>query len=171
MGAFYTNYQVRSDSTADVVKALGPLVRSRAYVSPTKNGWVTVYDEASDDQSDVILREIAMGLSETLNTAVFAFVVHDSDVFLYWLFQSGRLIDELDSDPEYFGNKVNEATRARLRGNTAALLPLCRPGTTAAEIDAVLHDPDAPSGIADELLADLAELLGMDDTRTALGFR
>ena len=39
MGSFYTNYQVRSDSMPAVIKAMGPLVHARAYVSPPSGGW------------------------------------------------------------------------------------------------------------------------------------
>jgi hypothetical protein len=171
MGAFFTNYQVRSDSMPAVLKALGPLIESRAYVSPPQAGWVTVYDEASDDQDDTIIQELGTGLSRALTTTVLAFLLHDSDIFRYWLFQKGELIDEFDSNPEYFGNRVDEKTLRRLRGNTAALLPLCRAGTTPAQIDAVLHDPDAPSGMADDILSDLVELLDIDESRAMLGFR
>ena len=50
MGASLTNYQVRGKSAAEVSEAVASLVQSRAYVSPEKNGWVTIYDEASDRQ-------------------------------------------------------------------------------------------------------------------------
>jgi hypothetical protein len=75
MGASFTNYQVRSNSASAVRDALVPLVRARACVSPPKGGWVTVYDEASDEQDDEVIRHLAEGLSRTLNTAVLAFLV------------------------------------------------------------------------------------------------
>ena len=171
MGSFLTNYQVRSDDAAAVRDAVIPLVQSRAYVSPPKNGWVTIYDEKSDEQNDAVLRKMAMRLSQTLKTSVFAFLVHDSDILAYWLYRGGDLIDEFDSDPEYFGKRVNEATRARVRGNTDALLPLCVSGTTREQIDAVLHDPDGGPVFAEELLTELATLLGIDEARVGVGFR
>jgi hypothetical protein len=171
MGSFYTNYQVRSDSTAVVLKALTPLAQAGAYVSPPDNGWITIYDEASDDQSDATIEALGRGLSHALKTSVLAFLVHDSDIFHYWLFEKGELKDEYDSDPEYFGQPVDEKALVRLRGNPDALVPLCRPGTTAAQIDAILHDPDAPGGMADDTLSDLVELLEIDESRAVLGFR
>src|SRR5258708_5159051 len=102
MGSFLTNYQVRSDSASAVREALAGLVQSRAYVSPPKDGWVTVYDEASDHQDDVTLRRMALGLSERLKTSVLCFLVHDSDVMVYWLCRDGTLVDEFNSDPDYF---------------------------------------------------------------------
>jgi hypothetical protein len=170
MGSFITNYQVRSDSTAAVSKALAPLAETGAYVSPPQNGWVTVYDEASDDQDDRIIDEVGRGLSRALSTSVLAFLVHDSDIFHYWLFQKGELIDEFDSNPEYFGHRVSEARLSRLRGNPEALLPLCRPGITRAQIETILHDPDTLAAMADDILSDLADVLGIDEGRALLRF-
>lgn len=78
MGAFFTNYQVRGKSTAEVCKVLSPMIKDLAYVSPEKGGWVTVYDFASDLQNQQALNRIAAELSKKLKTAVFAFLVHDT---------------------------------------------------------------------------------------------
>ena len=91
MGAFFTNYQIRSTSPDAVRDALKPLAK-RAYISPPKNGWVTVYEQQSDSQDDAILRRIAMGLSRKLATEVFAFCVHDSDILIYFLYGRGQLL-------------------------------------------------------------------------------
>lgn len=168
MGAFFTNYQVRGSSTSDVVNALAELTKSRAYVSPEKNGWVTVYAEATEEQNQTILCRMAEELSKALKTDVFGFLVHDSDMTMYWLYRAGALADEFNSAPDYFGKKVNDATRARLRGNPDALLPLCVAGTTRAQIEAVIHPSDGFQLMAEQILTDLAELLGIDASRIAL---
>jgi hypothetical protein len=169
MGSFFTNYQVRSDSALPVREALAGLAQGRAYVSPPKNGWVSVYDEKSDEQDDRLLRRIAAGLSGALKTAVLAFLVHDSDIAAYWFYHNGQLVDEFDSAPDYY-KKASAATRARVRGNPDALLPLCIPGTTRAQIDAVLHHPEGPPIMAEEIITELAPLLGIDEMRICLGF-
>ena len=169
MGSSFTNCQVRSNSAAAVRDALAGLVESRAYVSPPKNGWVTVYDEAAELQGDVICR-IAGSLSRALKTAAFAILVHDSDIAAYWLYQGGALVDEFDSCPECLGRRVNAALRNRVRGKTDALLPLCLAGTTRAQIDAVIHPADGYPLMAEEIIGDLAKLLGIDDIRATLGF-
>src|SRR5438874_2591578 len=107
MGAFFTNYQLRTEDSSAVANAVKPLASPRAYVSPPKNGWVTVYEEKSDEQDDAVLRKIAMALSRSLKTAVFAFLVHDSDVLMYWLYNNGQIVDEFNSAPDYFGEKVD----------------------------------------------------------------
>jgi hypothetical protein len=170
MGAFFTNYQVRTKSASAVKKAIATLVQSRAYVSPEKNGWVTVYDESSEEQNEATLGRIAAGLSKVLDAAVLSFLVHDSSITVYWLYQGGVITDEFNSAPDYFGKKVNDETCARVRGNADALLPLCVTGTTRAQIEAVIHPPDGLPITAENILVDLAKLLGIEDSRIALGF-
>src|SRR5580704_7213320 len=104
MGASFTNYQVRSTDANAVATALAPLVNSRAYVSPVCGEWVTVYDEATESQDSKILIKLAKELSKALKTEVFGFLVHDSDIAVYYLCQNGALVDEFDSCPDYFGN-------------------------------------------------------------------
>ena len=169
MGAFIVNYQVRSGSLAAVREVLKSLVTAQAYVSPPKNGWVTVYDEESDSQDDAVLRRIAAGLSRALKTDVIGFMVHDSDIAMYWLYRAGALLDEFSSAPDYFGNAVDDATRERLRGENEILLPLCVSGTTVEAIDAALH-PAEEATFAEDYLAMLAALLGIDERRINLSF-
>ena len=170
MGAFFTNCQVRGASTPAVAAALAKLTRSRAYVSPEKNGWVTVYAEATEEQDQTILCGIAQGLSRTLKTDVFSFLVHDSDIAAYWLYRRGELADEFDSAPDYFGQGVDDATRDRLRGNPDALLPLCVAGTARAQIETVIHPAEGFRLMAEDILVDLGEFLGIDGSRLTLGF-
>jgi hypothetical protein len=170
MGASFTNYQVRTKSNSAVQKALLGLIRSRAYVSPEKAGWVTVYDESSDEQDEATLGRIATELSKALDTVVLAFLVHDSDIAAYWLYQKGVLADEFNSAPDYFDENISTEARARVRGNPDALLPLCVPGTTRADVEAILHPTDGLPLMAEGILTDLAPLLGIDDARISLGF-
>lgn len=170
MGAFLTNYQVRTKSASAVKKTIATLVQSRAYVSPEKNGWVTVYDESSDEQNEATLNRIAGGLSKALDAAVFGFLVHDSDIAVYWFYQGGVIKDEFNSAPNYFDEKTNDATRTRLRGNPDILLPLCIAGTVRSQIEEVIHPADGFPVLAENILVDLAKLLGIDESRISLGF-
>jgi hypothetical protein len=170
MGAFFTNYQVRGRSASDVSKAFAALAESYAYVSSEKNGWVTVYDEASDKQDEEILKHIAAELSKTLNAAVLAFLVHDSDIAAYWLFQNGDLTDEFNSAPDYFAG-ADEKVKSRVRGNAEKLLPLCVAGTTHAQVEEVIHPRNGYPAFAEQILHALSRLLGIDDARLTLGFQ
>jgi hypothetical protein len=168
MGAFFTNYHVRSDSLATVRDAVAELIQTRAFVSPPKNGWVTIYDEDSDNQDEATLSRIGAGLSKSLKTATLAVLVH-SDIAAYWLYQNGKLLDEFNSAPDYF-EATDEATRQRLRGDPDALLPLCIAGTARAQVDSILHDPDGSPIMAEQIFTELAPVLGIDPARMSLGF-
>lgn len=170
MGAFFTNLHICHASSKAICAALPGLTESRAYVSPEGNGWVTVYLEATEDQNDKTLRAIAGGLSKNLKTDVLGFLVHDSDIAAYWLYRNGTLTDEFNSAPDYFGEPVDEKTRARVRGNTDILLPLCIAGTSRAQLDEVLHPADGFPTFAEEIVTELAKLLGIDEMRASLGF-
>ena len=170
MGASFTNYQIRGKRTAEVKLALASLVETRAYISPEKNGWVTVYDEKSEEQDEGTLTKIAAALSRSLDTAVFAFLVHDSDIAVYWLYQGGTISDEFNSAPDYFDESVSDEIRARTRGRSDLLLPLCVTGTTLADIDNIIHPTEDPPLMAENILTDLAKPLGIDDQRIGLGF-
>jgi hypothetical protein len=169
MGAFFTNYQVRGKSASEVCGALEPLVEGQAYVSPEKNGWVTVYDSASDRQEESTITHLAAELSRSLDTAVFGFMVHDSDIAFYWLYQNGVLIDEFNSAPDYF-ETAGEETKFRVRGDAEALLPFCVVGTSPSQIEAVIHPAENFPVFAEEILVKLSQLFGIDDVRMSLGF-
>jgi hypothetical protein len=170
VGAFFTNLHVRNASTQAICATLPKLTPSRAYVSPPGNGWVTVYPEATEDQNEKTLCAIASGLSKTLKTDVLGFLVHDSDIAMYWLYRNGTLTDEFNSAPDYFGERMSERTRARVRGNPDVLVPLCVDGTTGAQLDEVLHPTDSPPAMAEDIVIELAKLLGIDESRASLGF-
>ncbi len=169
MGAFFTNLQVRKSSAKAVSAALAKLIEGGAYVSPQSGDWVTVYAEDSEQQNDKI-ETLASGLSRMLKTDVLGFLVHDSDIAMYWLYRNGELVDEFNSAPDYFGEDIGEEGRARLSGSTEALLPLCVGGTTAEQLEEVLHPPDGFPIMAEDICGELATLLGIDAERAMLGF-
>jgi hypothetical protein len=169
MGSFFTNLHIRNASTAAICAVLPKLIDGRAYVSRESCGWVTVYCEATEDQDDETMRELAGGLSKMLRTEALGFLVHDSDIAMYWLYRDGVLADEFNSAPDYFGGHVSEKTRVRLQGNADALLPLCINGTIRDELEALLHPPDRPPFV-EEIVVELAKLLGIDEARATVGF-
>jgi hypothetical protein len=151
------------------VNAVTELAESRAYVSPAQNGWVTIYDEASDGQNDEVIRTFASELSRKLNIPVIACLVHDSDVAVYWLFDRGELVDEFNSNPDYFG-AADAETHDQVRGRVEALLPICVAGTSPEQLDAILHPEEGPPLIAEAMLTDLASSLGIEENRMSLSF-
>jgi len=101
MGNFFTNFQVRADAIDPVLVEARRACLGRAFVAPPEGGWVAVYDEATEGQDESILRQVARGLSEGLATACFAFLVHDSDYFRFYLYERGELVDQFHSWPDH----------------------------------------------------------------------
>lgn len=100
MGIFYTDITLKDidqQSAASYLKAN----HRQAYVSPTFNGCTVVFDKASDEDGHT-LYQLAAELSEALHCVALAVLVHDGDLFLYWLYERGRLADEYNSAPGYF---------------------------------------------------------------------
>ena len=103
MGAFYGSVQVRSEDRNRVKAAADEVARQRQIrmlIGPVLNGWVGVYPEGSG-QDGTVGRDLAQRISGD----VVHFLVHDEDIFAYWLYRDGQLIDSFHSRPGYFGEK------------------------------------------------------------------
>jgi hypothetical protein len=178
MAASFVNYQLRTNDTDAVVRALEQIIASSAFVSSPKDGWVTIYDEASDAQDQAEIDRVAHDLSLQLHAPLLTFLVHNSNLLVYYLFDDeGCLIDEFNSAPEYFGQIVSEEARARFGGQAIALQPYCKQGISQAEIETVLRSArGATEGgfaltvPAEQRLARLAALLGIDSQRAIFGY-
>lgn len=124
-----------------VIDALRPKLRSsRALVSPSRAGWITVYVEATETQEFSLLSSLGHGLSRQLETLAYATLVHDGDVFLYYLAENGRRMDEFNSDPEYFG-PADPGEKAQFHGDPRVFLNYCIAGVTLRKVEGILH-PD-----------------------------
>jgi ankyrin repeat protein len=167
LGAFLTNYHVRSTSKAACAKALVSLIRSRAMVTDPKNGWITIYDETSESQDLAELRRLAKNLSSKLKTSVFSFMVHDSDIFVYLLYDKGTFVDQYDSRPDYFGPVTDQHRKAWV-GHFNKLVKFATSKTTPERISKVMGEPQI---VEEERAARLADLLGIDPVRAREGFK
>lgn len=134
MGAFFTNLQARANDPAAVAAALEPLLGADlAWMSRSQNGWVSIYPESTEGQDARVLEGLASGLSATLGAPVLGILIHDSDVLHLWAFANGALVDEYDSNPDYF-EEVSPEDRARLQGCPEILAGLGPAGTSAQAI-------------------------------------
>jgi hypothetical protein len=117
VGAFYGSVQVRSGNRNTVMAAAESAARAmriRILVGPEIGGWVGIYPEGKG-QDERVGREIAARIGyDVLHT-----LVHDDDVFAYWLFRHGNLVDSYWSVPGYFGEK-NRAKEEAMVGNPEA---------------------------------------------------
>src|SRR5215208_142239 len=101
MGNFYTNVTLRASDQPSVVQYLTER-RRNAFVSPPEGSALVVFDSACEAQDYTVLRDLAIDLSKRFGCAAFAVMNHDDDVLLYTLVERGRVIDEYNSNPDYF---------------------------------------------------------------------
>jgi hypothetical protein len=116
MGGHYGTIHVRTDNRDEVrfaVERLSTNRNLRFLIAPPINGWVTVFPE--DHGQDSALSE---SLAQLLpDKTLIHCLVHDDDVFAYWLFENGSVLDTYNSCPDYF-DKSNPQPRG---GNARAL--------------------------------------------------
>lgn len=101
MGFFYTNiilYKVEQQPVADFLKNQG----RPAYISPDKNDFIVVYDKATEDQNTRVLMGLTENLTKYFKCTALASLIHDSDIYMYWLYDKGQLLDTYNSLPGYF---------------------------------------------------------------------
>lgn len=118
MGAFYANITLKGASQAKVVQAL---CGRRAIVTPKLGDYVVVFDSVCDEQNVDGMQALTSKLSRELRCPALAVIVHDDDVFGYFLYQEGELTDWYNSSPSYFdfGSTAEPAAPA---GGNAELL-------------------------------------------------
>jgi len=135
MGTFVTNLHARDADRNAVIEALRSLGVVPAYVRDSpESTWTSIFPEAAD-QDQAALFGLARGLSKALKRPVIAFIVHDSDIFLYWLYDKGNELDRYNSAPGFFtGEEVPPEG-----GNPDKLAAFCPPGTPIERLMQVLH--------------------------------
>lgn len=100
MGAFFNSIHVKSEDSDLVQKALERIAKEqdcKFLLNPTINGWVSIYP-SEIGREEPISADIAM----LIPNDIFHLMVHDDDVFFYYFYRNGRLIDRYNSNPDYF---------------------------------------------------------------------
>ncbi len=97
MGNFYSNITLQGPAQPDILAFLRAEVIT-AFVTPTNAGGSTViYEQDSDEQDLDTLDSVAAHLSSHFDCPALAALVHDDDVLLLRLHQSGDLFFAYDS--------------------------------------------------------------------------
>jgi len=160
MGLFCVNFHCRTTDDAAVTAALNRCGARRHRVIPAKGAWTSFVEQQASAQDEARIRALAGGLSQDLNTATIAFMVHDSDIACYWLYDRGELIDEYNSCPDYFGESTyGDAPSGPSGGQPELLQRYCRAGTTTDDLTAILA---GEATFAEDVIGKLAEVLGME---------
>jgi ribosomal-protein-alanine N-acetyltransferase len=164
-GESYASIHVQTDDSEAVEAAVskylprfGRPVGGR--VSPPRNGWVAVYDELLDHDRKARER-LASELSNASGAVVCTIGVEDGRVVRYALFERGSIVDEYQSVPEYFG-PLPPGDVVALGANPTVVARLT--GAEPARVRAVARTASSPDELppADELLAELADLMGLE---------
>lgn len=164
-GESYASLHVQSDDLeavqAQVDKYLPRLGGSGGRVEGPRNGWVAVYAELVDRDRKARER-LASELSNATAAVVCAISVDDGVVVRYVLYERGSVVDEYQSLPEHFG-PLPPGDVVALGANPTVVSRLT--GAEPAQVRAVARTASSPDELppADELLQQLAEVLGLED--------
>jgi hypothetical protein len=170
MGLFCVNFHFRTTDDRALSEALNRRGVTRYRVVPAKNGWTALYEERASEQDDTRIRDLAGGVSGDLHVAAIAFLVHDSDIACYWLFDNGQLLDEYNSDPDYFGD--SDGPPSPSGGRPEVLLRYCRPGVRQDDLAAILaQETVRATTFAERLIERLAKALGIDRNLAIADYR
>ncbi len=107
MGGHYGTIHVRTSDRDAVRSAVESLVCERTkrfLIAPSIGGWVTVFPEHNGQDSSVSEALAAKLPDKTLIHCL----VHDDDVFAYWVFEGGRIIDTYNSCPNYLKTRSHQ---------------------------------------------------------------
>src|SRR5262245_6134532 len=167
MGLFCANVHFRTTDDKALAASLSRRGVTRYRVAPDKGGWTSLYEERASQQDDGWIRDLAGGLSRDLHVAAVAFLIHDSDIACYWLYDDGRLLDDFNSCPGYFDDDA-DGPGPRSGGRPDVLSRYCRAGVRQEDLAAILAEEAL---FAETLIEKLAAALGIDPGRAIADYR
>ncbi len=160
-GEFFESIQVFTDDRAAVLSGLDRVMRSmgflpvdpaslppyvgpvqeevevearRFFVGPALDGWVALFPSADLPEQ----LATAQRLSEETHKYCLVLNLHNGDVFYYWLFHEGKLIDQYESSPDYFGEPRSPEELEAVRGHPERLRPILPPGVEPEDVERIL---------------------------------
>jgi hypothetical protein len=194
MGSFFTNVQVRRSrysSLENIERALDELAKQAGMIRGTTGAlaydrtiivhagagdWISVYDEATEDQSPDNLDMLAAKLSAATESTAVSILVHDSDILLLGLFVNGQKLDEFNNNPDYFDGAfededgvesgVSDEDGLRVAGQAERWEHLLVAGATPKMLVQAWQQKET---FAEEQLAHVAELFGWPLNRVRVG--
>ncbi len=131
-----------------------------AYVSPSIDGWVGLFDSKTEGEADPA--QTVLELSKRFRTHGIAFRSDDGDYLHYVLADRGELVDRYHSNPGLIMAPLSDAELAALDGKP---MELCRaagvPSARSTEVSGVLRKISTGELGALEGLLQLGRLLGI----------
>lgn len=105
---------------------------SRLIVSSGISGVTALFPDSFLDWDDA-----AQSLSERLGTPVFSFHIHDSDLWMYLLFDSGEFVDQFNPVPDYW-EELEDFERLQWEGDPE-VVARCVPGVSMGQVSRYLR--------------------------------
>lgn len=169
MGLDYTNVVLKGAERERVVSYFRRGGRD-GYIAPTVDGVTVVYDRACEDMDEQILTSLGADLSRVLGVPALVSLVHDSDVFRYYLFAEGREVDRYDAVPGY--SDPHAPADLPASGGNAEVLCAAFGVPDAADVVAVLlHQNDEEEVLyGEDLHAELAAALELPAFAAETGY-
>ena len=163
MGAFYGSIHIKSNQVRKITEALGGLAnRKRKFLmSPVIDGWIAIYPN-DHGQSERVSKAIA----KKLEWPVLHVAVHDDDVFCYWYYRGGKLIDRFSSCPEYFG-EVSARMKSLLRGKPECLADLLQDPDDVQRLTVLVEEMRREPLFASDRHEQFAQLFGLSNVSTS----
>ena len=178
MGSFAVNFHICSTDAETVKLWLVESQVQHAWMTGAESGWISLVEEATSSQNYRDITRFAESLSDSVQSPVVAFLIHDSDFFRYWLYDNGNLIDWYISNPQFL-DEHECATEHNRRDHIDLLFDYCPAETSRSDLEAILNQPVPSSDlldaggtflIADELLAMTGRCLGIVPGRCLSSF-
>jgi WD40 repeat protein len=165
MGAFFGSIHFHTDDRSAVKKLLEQIAakqKARFLIGPALRGWIGVYPSGSG-QDEGISRTLAKRFPGEL----LHMLVHDDDIFAYFFYREGQLVDQYNSCPDYF-EESSESEREEARGRPELLAYLLPAGTPIDELTSLLRPDDAEGAVfASALLERFAQLFDIRNVATS----
>jgi hypothetical protein len=161
MGGHYGSVQVRTgdrERIKGIVSEIAREMKVKCLVGPTLGEWVGVYPEGNGQGDGV-----ATALAGKVADDVLHLMVHDDDIFAYWFYRQGKLVDSSWSMPGYFGEENRESEEA-MRGEPEAFRHIV--GDAVKKLPALLDREEQPT-FANESLEAFAKVLNIGNAVTA----
>jgi hypothetical protein len=159
MGLFCASLHFRQTDESALRAALNHRGIDRFRILAANGGWTSLYEERASQQDGNWIVELTGELARELEAAVIAFMVHDSDIACYWLFDNADLLDEYNSCPDYFDFDSGGKPSGPRGGRPDVLLRYCRRGVRQQELADILI---GETTFAESVIERLAQALGID---------
>lgn len=158
MGTFYGSILVRTEDSEAVRRVLGQVAKEgdhRFLVGPTLQGWISIFPNNSGQSHDT-----SAEIAKLIPHDIFHLIVHDDDIFSYYFYRKGTLVDQYNSCPGYF-HEVSDEEKRQCTGRPELFQDLLPDAESSSELKNVLHAEAGKYTFEQERMAKFGELLGV----------